>query len=158
MQRILKAIASILLSLLVTISPFPLFAGDPIDVRWEQICYKALNHEMVITTTSGEDIEGYCVSVDVNQVSLNMKGKAIRVARSSVARLLLYPPRHQVRSLGHGVLQGLRFGVRGLLTPCGPVAAVAIPATLAWGAVSLPFCVLGDIVGRLQSSQEIRTK
>jgi hypothetical protein len=158
MQRIQFKIVSILATLMMTLSPAPLSAGGPIDVRSEQICYKAINHEMVITTTSGEDIEGYCISVDPGQVSVNVKGKAIQIARASVARLFLHPPRHQVRSLGHGVLQGLRFGWTGLLTPIGPSAALAIPGTLAWGAVSLLFCLLGDLRAKLQGGREIRTK
>jgi hypothetical protein len=158
MKRIQYKIASIVATLLITIFPVPLSAGDPIDVQWEQICYKAINHEIVITTTSGEDVEGYCISVDPSRVSVNVKGKAIQVARASVARLFLYPPRHQVRALGHGVLQGLRFGFGALLTPMGPSAAVAIPATLAWGAVSLPFCLLGDLRAKVEGGREVRTK
>ena len=33
-----------------------------------------------------------------------------------------------------------------LFSPKAPEGLVTIPATLAWGAVSAPFCLLGDIV------------
>jgi hypothetical protein len=37
-----------------------------------------------------------------------------------------------------------------------PAAVVAIPATLAWGAVSAPFCLLGDLKAKLKGMQEIK--
>jgi hypothetical protein len=146
------------LAILSAILLVPLAAADTVDVPWQQICYKALNHEMVITTASGDSLEGYCSSVDAAGVSLTIKGKVVRVMRGSVSRLMIYTPRHRLRALGHEMMQSLRTGFAALLTPSGPVALASIPATLAWGAVSAPFCILGDLVGRTDDGVELRTQ
>ena len=134
----------------------PLFAADTIDIPWNQLCREANFHELSITTTTGETVEGYCMGIDVNQVSIGFNGRAVKIARANVARLLMRGQGHQLKSLGKGVRGGLRYGFNALLSPQAVLGAVAIPATLAWGAVSTPFCLLGDLRAKLSHSKEVR--
>lgn len=127
----------------------PLFAADTIEVPWSQLCREANFHELSITTTTGETVDGYCMGIDVNQISIGFDGKAKRVARASVARLLMRGQGHQLRSLGKGVRGGLSYGLNALLSPQAVVGAVAIPATLR---------PLGDLKAKQTPNEEITIK
>jgi hypothetical protein len=146
----------ILILLAVAISSAPLYAGDTIEVPWNQLCRQANFHELAVTTTTGETVEGYCMMIDVNQVSIDVNGNPVKVARANIARLLILPQGHQLRSLGKGVRGGLSYGFNALLSPSAVMGAIAIPGTLAWGAVSTPFCILGDLRAKLTPKKEIR--
>jgi len=124
----------------------PLHANETRSVPWEGLCDVSTDHSLHLTTTAGADLEGYCVSIDATDVSVRSNGKIIRIARDSVNRIFMTPRRHQLRSLARGVHQGLSYGVRATFSPVAPVGLVAIPATVAWGAVALPFCAIGDLV------------
>jgi hypothetical protein len=151
MKQILTVLAVAILSL-------PLYAGDTIEVPWNQLCRQTNFHEVAITTTTGETVEGYCMMIDVNQVSINVNGNPVKIARANIARLLMTPRGHNLKSLGKGVRGGLSYGFNALLSPSAVLGAIAIPGTLAWGAVSTPFCVLGDLRAKLSHSKEIRIK
>lgn len=145
-----------LLILFATIFPsIPLHAGDSVTVPWERICAASAEHDLHVTTSAGDTWDGYCVSVDVNEVSVNANGKIVRIARDSVNRIMMTPQRHQLRSLGRGVRKGLSVGVRLTFSPAAPAGLVTIPATLAWGAVALPFCAIGDIAGPREHPAEL---
>jgi hypothetical protein len=146
----------ILTVLILTVASVPLFAADTIDIPWNQLCRQLNFHEVAITTATGETVEGYCMMIDVNQVSINVNGNPVKIARANIARLLMTPPRHNLKSLGKGVQRGLSYGFNALLSPSAVMGAMAIPATLAWGAVSAPFCVLGDLRAKLSHGKEIR--
>jgi len=148
----------ILTVLLLTISSVPLYAGDTIEVPWTQLCRQLNFHEVTITTTTGETVEGYCMMIDINQVSINVNGNPVKIARANIARLLMTPRRNNLKSLGKGVRGGLSYGFNALLSPSAALGAIAIPGTLAWGAVSTPFCVLGDLRAKLSHNKEIRIK
>jgi hypothetical protein len=62
----------------------------------------------------------------------------------------------QVRTLRTGFRKALTKQVNWLLSPHAVAGIVAIPPTLAWGAVSLPFCVLGDMRDKLGNDREIQ--
>jgi hypothetical protein len=148
----------ILIVLGLAISSVPLYAGDTIDIPWNQLCRQANFHELAVTTTTGETVEGYCMMIDVNQVSVNVNGNPVKIARASIVRLLMTSRRHNLKSLGKGVRDGLRYGFDPLLSPSALAGAMAIPSTLVWGAVSAPFCVLGDLRAKLSHNKEIRIK
>jgi len=136
----------------------PLLAANPIETQWNQVCRVADGREMIVTTASGETVQGYCISVDVDGVGIRTRdGQIKHVARTALARLRVHGARgHQLSSLGKGVHDGLKFGVDALLSPEAVLGAVAIPATLAWGAVSTPFCILGDLRDKLSGTREIK--
>lgn len=149
----------ILIVLAITISSVPLCAADSTDVPWTQVCRKVSDREVLIKTATGETIQGYCVSVDVNAVSITtIDHGLVKVARNNIDRLLMFPRGHQLRSLGKGVRGGLSYGFNALLSPSAVMGAIAIPGTLAWGAVSAPFCILGDLRAKLSHSKEITIK
>ena len=145
------------LLIILTLS-FPIFAADTIDIPWNQLCRQLNFHEVAITTTTGETVEGYCMMIDVNQVSINVNGNPVQVARANIVRLLMTPRRNNLKSLGKGVRGGLSYGFNALLSPSAVMGAMAIPGTLAWGAVSAPFCVLGDLRAKLSHGKEISIK
>jgi hypothetical protein len=83
--------------------------------------------------------------------------RVVKVARNTLSRLEIHRANgHQLRSLGDGVRGGFRWGFGSLLSPSMLVGVVAIPATLAWGAVSTSFCLLGDLKAKLEGMREIK--
>jgi len=142
----------------LTISAIPLFAADSIETKWNQICRAADGRELIVTTANGDTVEGYCISVDVDGVGVRTKtGQVTHIARTTLARLQVHRSKgHNLSSLGKGVHGGLKYGFDSLLSPEALLGAVAIPATLAWGAVSTPFCILGDLRDKLTGTQEIK--
>lgn len=141
-----------------TLSSQPLHAAAAIETPWNQVCRVADGHELLVTTANGGTVEGYCVSVDVNGIGVGTKdGRVVQVARKALSRLEIRRSKgHQLSSLRKGMHDGLQFGFNSLLSPLAPVGMVAVPATLAWGAIATPFCVLGDLKAKLTGNQEIR--
>jgi hypothetical protein len=158
MKRFHLKITSLLTALTVAISSIPLSAAEPFELPWNQVCHKVADRELVITTTTGETVDGYCIAINVNEISVNVKGNPVNVAKNSVAKLLIIPRRHQLKSLGKSMGGALSWSFRTLFTPGALFAMVTIPATLAWGAVAAPFCVIGDLGEKWKPDQEIRVK
>jgi hypothetical protein len=142
----------------LTISAMPLFAADTIETKWNQVCRVADGRELIVTTANGDTIQGYCISVDVDGVGVRTKtGQITHIARTTLARLQIHRSKgNNLGSLGKGVHNGLKYGFDSLFSPEALLGAIAIPATLGWGAVSTPFCILGDLRDKLTGTQEIR--
>ncbi len=93
--------------------------------------------------------------IGVDEISVNTKDRGVvKVARSALSRIDMHlhissHRGHELRALGHGVHVGLSHGFGWLLSPAAPLGIVTIPATLAWGAVSAPFCAIGDVAAKL---------
>jgi hypothetical protein len=153
----LNAIAVLVLLPVITL-PSPLSAAEPISVQWNEVCRVANRHELVATTSAGEAIEGFCMQIDVNNLTVSTTDhRVVKIARNTLSKLEMHRANgHQLRSLGDGVRGGLKWGFDSLLSPSMLLGAVAIPATLAWGAVSTPFCLLGDLKAKLEGMQEIK--
>jgi hypothetical protein len=135
-----------------------MFAQNSVDVQWNQVCQTAGGRPMRVKTTNGEIVDGYCMSVNVDEIAIRTEDhKVVKITRAALARMAVVPRDHQVRALGRGMRGGLRTGFHTLLTPNAPAALLLIPGTLAWGAVAAPFCVAGDLVARTQRETEIRT-
>ena len=135
-----------------------LSAADDLEVHWNQVCGVAGGRELVVTTSTGEKVEGYCVAVDVDQITVSTEDhRVVKVARSALSKLAMYRSKgHQVRTLRRGVHKGLAEGLNELLSPLAIGGIVMIPSTLAWGAVSLPFCLLGDLKAKIGGTKDIR--
>lgn len=142
----------------ITISSLPLLAADSIETNWNQVCRVADGRELIVKTANGDTVEGYCVSVDVDGLGVKTKdGQIKHIARTALARLDVQRSKgHQLSALGKGVHDGLKFGFDSLLSPAALVGVVTIPATLAWGAVSTPFCILGDLKYKASGTQQIK--
>ncbi|HVY93161.1 MAG TPA: hypothetical protein VHA14_10445 [Bryobacteraceae bacterium] len=123
-----------------------LHADDKRPVTWEGLCNVSQDHSLQVTTSAGDNFEGYCVSVNANEVAVRSNGNIVRIARDHVSKIMMTPRRHQLASLARGVHEGLSFGVHATFSPAAPLGIAAIPATLAWGAVALPFCAIGDLM------------
>jgi hypothetical protein len=136
----------------------PMRAADaPVEVRWSELCRTAQNRELEITTATGETVDGYCVSINADEVGIRTGGKIVKLGRTALSRVHMERAQgHQLRSLGRGMHSGLKQGANWLLSPAALAGIVTIPATLAWGAVSAPFCILGDLKHHLLGKQEIK--
>jgi hypothetical protein len=158
MKHFQVKVVSVLTFLAVPVSPLPLYAAPPITVGWNQVCRITAGHELVVTTTTGDTVEGFCVGVDVSEITVNTwDHRVVKIARNTLSRIDMHRSKgHQLRALRDGVRGGLRWGLGALLSPAGPAAAVAIPATLAWGAAAAPFCLLGDLKAKATGMQEIK--
>ena len=139
----------------------PLHAAEPVDVPWNQLCGgKAYTHRMILTTNEGETVDGYCVSINVNEIVLRTDdNKPVKVARTALARIQMHRTKggHELASLGKGMRTGFRQGFDLLLSPYAPAGIVVLPATVAWGAVAAPFCAIGDLRHKLAGNQDIHT-
>jgi hypothetical protein len=122
-------------------------AENSMKVVWNQVCLASSGQELLLTTSSGDTITGYCASVTVNELALrDSRGKVVKVARGALARIQMRSPeRHPLRSLGKGMHNGFHQGFEWLLSPMAPLGLVTLPGTVAWGAIAAPFCALGEI-------------
>ena len=142
----------------LTFSSLSVHAADPIQTQWNQVCRVTNGRELIVTTTNGDTVQGYCISIDVDGVRVRTKdGKVARIARTALARLEMRRSKgHQLSSLRNDMHEGLKFGFDRLLSPLAPVGLVVVPGTLAWGAVAAPFCLLGDLNDKLAGKREIK--
>lgn len=144
---------------LLSVSGLVLFAGEPPQVRWNDLCSTARGREMVITTDSQETISGYCVGISVDEVSVRRSdGRIIRVARDTLSRFQIHRRRSgsQLKELGRDMKHSLRDGAGLVFSPMAPAGLIIVPGTLAWGAIAAPFCVLGDVFFHTPQDQEYR--
>ncbi|HLJ46106.1 MAG TPA: hypothetical protein VKU01_08870 [Bryobacteraceae bacterium] len=139
-------------------SVLPVAAAEPVVVPWNEVCRTVSGHDLVVTTSGGEKVEGYCVSIDVNQMTVQTRDHGvIKVARKTLSRIEMQRAKgHQLSSLRKGVHKALKDGFDALLSPWAPAGIMMIPGTLAWGAVATPFCILGDLRAKLTGTTEIR--
>lgn len=139
-------------------SPLPLAAADSNEVPWNQVCQVAQGRELLVTTTNGAPVAGYCVRIDVKAITVETNDhRYVKIARDTLTRIEMRRAKgHQLSSLGKGMRQGFHFGFDSLLSPLAPLGIVVVPATVAWGAVAAPFCLLGDLRYKLSGRQEIR--
>jgi hypothetical protein len=135
----------------------PLAADDTqTAVKWDQLCNTSSGQQLVVSMTSGEKLEGYCVLVTVDALRVQTSNGIVVVARSTVHRLHMYrPKKNRLASLGKGMKDTLRQGVDDTFSPMAPVGLILIPGTLAWGAVAAPFCILGDIATKLNGPPRV---
>jgi hypothetical protein len=133
----------------------PLHAADPIETHWADVCNVATGQQLVLTTADGATVEGYCIRINAEEMGIRtLDSKTVTIARAAPSRLQLRRKKGgQLASLGHGLRTGLRDETGWLLSPMAPLGLVAVPATLAWGAMSAPFCALGDLVAKLTPPQ-----
>ncbi len=136
----------------------PLQAADDIHTKWNDLCHMAANRQLSVTTTDGRTVNGSCASTDADGLSLTANQRVIKIARSTLTRIQLYQPGsgHHLADLGHGMSKSFRTGFGWLFSPAAPLGLVAIPATVAWGAVAAPFCLLGDLGDDGPVTQEIK--
>jgi hypothetical protein len=135
----------------------PVRAADPVEVLWKDFCRAAQHRELEITTTGGDTVSGYCVSINADEVGIHAGGKVVKLGRAALAKIQIERSKgNQLRSLGRGMHSGLKQGANWLLSPAAVAGIVTIPATLAWGAVSAPFCILGDLKHHALGKQEIK--
>jgi len=141
------------------LSVMPLLrADDALEVQWNKVCQVTNGHELLVRTANGDEVRGICLSVNVDEMAVRTKdNKVIHVARGAMSRLEMYrSPNHQLQSLGKGMHGALQEGFKDLLSPAAVAGIVIIPGTLAWGAVSAPFCALGDLKAKLDGTRQIR--
>jgi hypothetical protein len=134
-------------------------AEVPIDLPWNTLCGgQAFTHRLIVTTDQGETVDGYCVSINVNEIVLRTgDNKPVKIARSALTRIQMHRIKggHELASLGKGMRTGFAEGLDLLLSPYAPAGLVMLPATVAWGAVAAPFCVLGDLRHKLVGNQDV---
>jgi hypothetical protein len=136
----------------------PLYAAEPIQVHWNEVCRVAADRQLEITTVNGETVEGYCTSINVDQMSVTTGDqRVVKIARTALSKLQMHRSKgHQMNALGRNIRTGLGFGFKELLSPNAALGLVAVPVTVAWGAVAVPFCLLADLKDKVTGKQEIK--
>jgi hypothetical protein len=135
----------------------PIHAAD-LQARWNDLCHVAGTRQLNITTSDGKTLSGKCASTSPDELSLNNNQLVVKIARSTLTRIQMYDPGtgHHLADLGNGMQKSFQQGFRWLFSPAAALGLVTIPATVAWGAVAAPFCVLGDMGSDGPSTQEIK--
>lgn len=138
--------------LLVLAASTALRAQAVVQLPWNQACQYMNNgssHKVQITTLTGETTEGVCFAVTMDEIQLKTKTGILTIARSQLSRVRMYEiqPRRQLAHLAKTVGSGLKESVKMIPTDWGIIGVAGIPATLAWGGLAAPFCLLGDIIG-----------
>jgi hypothetical protein len=59
--------ALLLAALLVSL---PLHAADSVESNWNDICHVATNRPLTLTSADGSTVEGYCVAIQVDSISI----------------------------------------------------------------------------------------
>ena len=136
----------------------PVHAADDIHARWNDLCRVAGSHQLNVTTTDGIITKGTCASTNDSEIALTANQRVVKIARSTLTRIQMYQPGngHHLADLGSGMSKSFSKGFGWLFSPAAPLGLVAIPATVAWGAVSAPFCLLGDLGDNGPTTQEIK--
>lgn len=133
--------------------------ADNVEVPWAKVCEASHGQRLVLTTKTGEVLEGYCTSTDADEIALTKDQRVVRVAKSAVSHLHIRRLKgHQLAALWKGVGHEVRDGADLLFSPLAPVGAVMVPGSLAWGAVATPFCILADIGNFLAGEDEIKVR
>ena len=140
----------------VIVFALPLHADDSIQVRLNEVCKVADGNRLTISTSTGERVEGYCMSINVDEIAVTTRDqRVVKIARKALSRIDMQRSKndgHQLRLLGRGLRQG--FGL--LLSPMAPLGLAIVPPMLAWGAVAAPFCIIGDLTHQANRTQEIK--
>jgi hypothetical protein len=134
-------------------------AAVPVKSRWTNLCNLAHNQRLTLTVNDpqAKKISGACMSVKEDEISIQTENGSVTVSRSSVKRITMRGPRthHALRELVRTLLEGVNFSVEALVSPHPIIGVLAFPATVAWGAASLPFDALGDLSALLGFGREI---
>jgi hypothetical protein len=135
----------------------PLRAAD-VQTRWDNLCRFAGTRQLNVTTSDGTTVSGSCTSTDADALSLSSNQRIVKIARSTLTRIQMYQPGngHHLADLGSGMSKSFRMGFGWLFSPAAPLGLVTIPATIAWGAVAAPFCLLGDMGDNGPVTQDIK--
>jgi hypothetical protein len=143
----------------VMVWTLPVHAADDIHARWMDLCRVAGSHQLNVTTSDGNTVSGSCTSTDAEGLSLTANQRVIKITRSTLSRIQMYSQPgngHHLADLGDGMYKSFRKGFGWLFSPAAPLGLVAIPATVAWGAVAAPFCLLGDLGDDGPATQDIK--
>jgi hypothetical protein len=135
-----------------------LYAADPIEVRWSEVCSVARGRQLIVSTTGGDVVSGDCMSINVDAIAIRSSDRrVVRIARNTLARIQMRETNGpQLALLGKGVRSSLKQGLGYLFSPLAPVGMVQVPGTLAWGAISAPFCLLRDLTQKTPRDREIK--
>jgi hypothetical protein len=135
----------------------PLRAAD-VQAHWNELCRVAAGHQLNVTTSDGDTINGTCVATNGDDLTLTVNQRAMKIARSTLTRIQMYDPGngHHLADLGDGLSKSFKKGFGWLFSPAAPLGLVAIPATVAWGAVAAPFCILGDMGDNGPTTHDIK--
>jgi hypothetical protein len=65
----------------VIVSGLPLYAADEIQVHWNEVCRAAAGNRLTIKTVNGDTVDGYCLSINVDEIAVTTKDQqVVRVA------------------------------------------------------------------------------
>jgi hypothetical protein len=138
----------------------PLCAADPVEVPWNQLCKAATGNNLMITTADGAIVDGYCMSITVDEVAIRTENqKVVKIARSALSKIQMHrrpQQEHPLKALGKGLHRSFRDGFDMLFTPAAPGGILLIPATAAWGVVAAPFCALGELKNKFDGPREVK--
>ena len=112
------------------VSTLPLYAADPIETHWNEMCRLASGKQLVLTTADGVTVNGYCLRINADEMEFGtLDYRSIKIARAALANLRLRRKGHQLAALGHGMRSGIKQELDWVLSPLAPLGLVSFPAT-----------------------------
>jgi hypothetical protein len=139
------------------LTSLPLRADDAVQVVWTNVCGVATGRTLTVTSADGSTVEGHCMAIQVDSISVQTRNGPVKVARAAVSRIEMAVSRregHQLHRLGDGIRKGLQQGLDWTFSTFAPLGIVTVPAVLGWAAVSAPFCALGDLHDKITHASE----
>lgn len=135
----------------------PLRAADP-QAQWNDLCHVAAGRQLEVTTSDGKTVSGFCVSTTAEELALNSQQRIVKIARSALTRIRVRQPsnRHHLADLGNSLDGSFQLGFVFLFSPYAPLGLAIIPATVVWGAVAAPVCLVRDLGENGPSMREIK--
>ena len=134
--------------------------ADTVEVPWAKVCEASHGKSLVVTTTNGETLEGFCTSINVDEIGLTKDQRLVKVAKS--ATCAASRASRQESSVCRAVERsGARIAGRSRFPIFFALRRWEWSQffwTLAWGAVASPFCLLADLGDRLAGENEIKVK
>jgi hypothetical protein len=136
---------------------FSMHAADDLHAHWNDLCSVVGGHQLNVTTSDGKTVSGSCSSTDADGLSLTANQRIVKIARSTLTRIQMYQPgNHHLADLGNGMSKSFRRGFGWLFSPAAPLGLLTIPATVAWGVMAAPFCLLGDLGDNGPVTQDVK--
>jgi hypothetical protein len=79
----------------------------------EQVCTVADGHQLTITTTNGDTVDGYCMSINVDEMAVTTKDRrVVKVARAALSRIQMQRSKNEQQL--KIARQGFEGGLRGV--------------------------------------------
>lgn len=130
----------------------------PQEVAWTGLCEAAKGNEMIVRTSDGKNVSGYCYSTSADELTLSHPNRrTTTLHRSAIASVRIRRSKaDRLSSFRADRRESLEFEVGILATPFAPFDLVLMPTTAVLEVVGVPVCAIWDLFRRLDGTRAIK--